>query len=126
MNARLLNSPGIHAMDTKLPRRGHGAFVCSLAIPLLAALSLGCGQSQQDLQTRYGKRHGLGSEKSVNGTATLGQMFIAAGHRVNSWYRLSPRLQEKRSKRRRRAPAGRWYRSAIRTSASPRVMPAFA
>ncbi|MGE0607674.1 MAG: hypothetical protein AB7O62_11315 [Pirellulales bacterium] len=68
-----------------------GRLLCLAALLAMA----GCGSKPAELQTRYGKRQGLGAESSINGTATLGDMFMAAGHRVNSWFRLSPRLQEK-------------------------------
>ncbi len=62
---------------------------CLLAAPLAV---VGC--APQELDTTYGLRHSLSGRESVNGTAALGEMFKAAGYRVNGWRRLSPKLED--------------------------------
>jgi hypothetical protein len=58
----------------------------------LVALTLaGC---EDGIETAYGRRSGLGAGDSVNGTAVLARMFQAAGHRVTTATRLSPRVYE--------------------------------
>ncbi len=47
------------------------------------------------IDTDYGRRSGVQGGASVNGTAVLAGMFEAAGHRVSSAGRLSPRVFEK-------------------------------
>jgi hypothetical protein len=54
-------------------------------------LAAGC---EEDLNTIYGQRQGLGSG-SVNGTAVLAEMFEKAGHTVVSMRLLSPRLRKR-------------------------------
>ena len=59
----------------RLPTRRRLPLAVSLVLlPLLA--SAGC---QQDLETAYGQRQGLGASLSVNGTAVLGEMFGRPG-----------------------------------------------
>lgn len=62
---------------------------CGFALLLLSA---GCGGR---IETGYGRRAGPGATGSVNGTAVLGEMFEQVGHKVFSWRRLSPKLQER-------------------------------
>lgn len=62
------------------------------AMALLCAVAAGC---RSELQARYGQRSGPGAARSVNGTAVLGEMFEQAGHKVFSWRRLSPVLQDR-------------------------------
>jgi hypothetical protein len=54
---------------------------------------VGCGMGG-DIDKDYGRRRGAGGGTSVNGTAVLAGMFEDAGHRVSSWRRLSPRLED--------------------------------
>ena len=42
----------------------------------------------------YGRRTGDNYGDSVNGTAVLADMFQDSGHRVNSWWRLSPAIEK--------------------------------
>lgn len=63
----------------------------ALALILLLAC-IGCNPA--DLPTTYGERRGSQGGPSVNGTAVLAGMFEEAGHRVSSWSRLSPKLEE--------------------------------
>ncbi|MEX2174978.1 MAG: DUF4350 domain-containing protein [Pirellulaceae bacterium] len=50
------------------------------------------GSADETLPTAYGKRRGSEMARSVNGTGVLAEMFKAAGHRVTTFNRLSPRL----------------------------------
>jgi len=59
---------------------------------LLVTFLAGCGS--QHLDDTYGKRRGALGGSSVNGTAVLADMFEQAGHRVRTWRRLSPKLEE--------------------------------
>ena len=52
----------------------------------------GCGDG---IETTYGRRSGMIGGDSVNGTAVFARMFEAAGHRVTTATRLSPRVYEK-------------------------------
>ncbi|MBN2216788.1 MAG: hypothetical protein JW719_05395 [Pirellulales bacterium] len=61
-------------------------------LPLFAVCLLAAG-CRTRLEDTYGQR--AGAEKSVNGTRVLGEMFEKAGHRVLSWGRLSPRLENR-------------------------------
>jgi hypothetical protein len=54
--------------------------------------AVGC--APVELETTYGQRHSPSGRESVNGTAVLGGMFKKAKFRVNSWRRLSPKLEE--------------------------------
>ena len=71
-------------------RASSGTLLKRAMLLCVCLAAVGCGQ---DIETDYGRRRGPGGEKSVNGTAVLGKMFEAAGHRVFSWYLLSPRLE---------------------------------
>ncbi|MEX0818444.1 MAG: DUF4350 domain-containing protein [Pirellulaceae bacterium] len=62
-----------------------------LALSVLTA-SAGCGPGE--VTTTYGQRRGSTEGPSVNGTAVLAGMFELAGHRVSTWRRLSPKLEE--------------------------------
>ncbi len=64
-----------------------GVALCIAALVLLLG---GCGAR---LNTRYGRTSGMGLS-SVNGTRVLADMFVDRGHKVESWYRLSPKLLE--------------------------------
>jgi len=59
---------------------------------LWALLAAGCGPA--DIDRTYGKRRGAEGGTSVNGTGVLAGMFEAAGHRVSTWRRLSPKLEQ--------------------------------
>ncbi len=72
-----------------------------VAIPLnriavfgILLLGSGVGCTPSDVATTYGERRGSQGGPSVNGTAVLAGMFEEAGHRVSSWSRLSPKLEE--------------------------------
>lgn len=58
----------------------------------LVLLLAGCAATEID--TTYGKRRGAQGGASVNGTAVLADLYEAAGHRVWTWRRMSPKLQE--------------------------------
>lgn len=62
-----------------------------LAIGLSLVL-VGCGPD--DINRHYGQRRTAVGSDSVNGTAVLAQMFEQAGHRVTTWRRLSPKLNQ--------------------------------
>src|SRR5688500_10330085 len=71
------------------------------AVGLAAALALVVvgylltrGPRNEELPAAYGHRRGSTEVvRSVNGTSVLAEMFRAAGHRVTSFTRLSPRLE---------------------------------
>lgn len=65
--------------------------IVAIALAIMC-VSIGCAPAQ--VKTTYGKRRGSDGGPSVNGTAVLAGMFEEAGHRVNSWPRLSPKLEE--------------------------------
>ncbi len=65
-----------------------------MSISLVATLIALAGCAPEELDTTYGLRHSLKGRESVNGTAVLGEMFQAAGFRVNGWRRLSPKLED--------------------------------
>ena len=48
----------------------------------------------QEIQDRYGRRRGPGASDSVNGTSALIEMFQVKGHKVSTWGRLSPRIDD--------------------------------
>jgi hypothetical protein len=52
------------------------------------------GCAPVELDSTYGLRRSLAGRDSVNGTAVFGEMFKKAKFRVNSWRRLSPKLEE--------------------------------
>ncbi len=52
-------------------------------------------ETDQPLETQYGRRTGAWAATSINGTAVLGRMFTLAGHKVSSAYALSPRLKRR-------------------------------
>ena len=52
------------------------------------------GCAPVELDATYGRRNTLKGRDSVNGTAVFGAMFKKAGFRVNSWRRLSPKLED--------------------------------
>jgi hypothetical protein len=56
---------------------------------------LTAGTRNEELPAAYGHRRGSTElVRSVNGTSVLAEMFRAAGHRVSTWTRLSPRLED--------------------------------
>lgn len=75
---------------TGSPRFPRDRGILLLAAALLLTLC-GCGEN---IQSEYGRRRGIGSSLSVNGTSVLARMFEQAGHRVSTWHWLSPRLAE--------------------------------
>ena len=62
------------------------------AAAVFMLLATGCGPA--DIDRTYGKRRGAEGGTSVNGTGVLAGMFEAAGHRVITWRRLSPKLEQ--------------------------------
>jgi hypothetical protein len=67
------------------------ALASGLLAALVAVSLAGCGSG---IDTTYG--YGPGTPvagKSVNGTAVFQTMFEESGHKVDSWWRLSPRLE---------------------------------
>lgn len=62
------------------------------SLVLLVSVAAGCRPI--DIDATYGKRRGSPGAESVNGTAVLASMFESAGHRVISWSRLSPKLND--------------------------------
>ena len=62
------------------------------AVAVFMLLAAGC--SPADIDRTYGKRRGAEGGTSVNGTGVLAGMFEAAGHRVITWRRLSPKLEQ--------------------------------
>lgn len=59
-----------------------------------ACLTAASGCSPPRIDGTYGQRRGSDGGPSVNGTAVLASMFEEAGHRVSTWRRLSPKLEE--------------------------------
>lgn len=53
-----------------------------------------CAGCENGIDTQYGRRSGISGGDSVNGTAVLSRMVEAAGHKVKTATRLSPRLYE--------------------------------
>ena len=76
----------MHRVQSKTTRAAGQAALWAAALLLLG----GC---QRPLNTEYGQTSGFG-QSSVNGTRVLADMFTDRGHRVESWYRLSPKLME--------------------------------
>jgi hypothetical protein len=68
--------------------RGRAVMVC-LAIWITAS---GCRPTNIDAV--YGRRRGNPGSESVNGTAVLAELFELADHRVVTWRRLSPKLDQ--------------------------------
>lgn len=64
----------------------------TLTLFILVVASIGC--APKGVATTYGKRGGTSGGPSVNGTAVLAGMFEEAGHRVITWRRLSPKLEQ--------------------------------
>jgi hypothetical protein len=48
----------------------------------------------EQLASAYGRRRGTDYSRSVSGTSVLAEMFRSAGHRVTTWTRLSPRIND--------------------------------
>ena len=67
-------------------------FVLQIAIGL--AIFLPTFLNAQDLENGYGRARGGNYSRSVSGTASLMQMFRDKGHRVSTWGKLSPRIEE--------------------------------
>ena len=63
-----------------------------MLLAMLLATCVGC--VEKDIDTRYGRRKGIGYEKSVNGTAVLAEMIEQEGYEVVSWHALSPALEK--------------------------------
>ena len=64
----------------------------TILIALCCLFTVGC--SVGDIDRTYGRRRGTQGGSSVNGTAVFAKMFREAGYRVNSWRRLSPKLED--------------------------------
>ena len=56
--------------------------------------SLSQRRTNEQLPSAYGKRRGAANVKSVSGTVVLSDMFRKAGHRVSTFTRFSPRLND--------------------------------
>lgn len=86
-------APSQHTIARSAPRAARvlvqGAACAGWA--LIGPLLCGC---IQDLDEVYGRRGGPGATGSPAGTSVLAEMFTAAGHRVTTATRLSPRLME--------------------------------
>ena len=66
-----------------------------LLIQFALIVLLACaGCEPRDINRQYGVRRGPQGGDSVNGTGVLGRMFEQAGHRVGTWKRLSPRIEQ--------------------------------
>lgn len=66
----------------------------ALSVLLLSLVCLaGCGRRDR-INDVYGKRRSIDGADSVNGVGVLAEMFDAAGWRVSTWKRLSPKLEE--------------------------------
>ena len=61
---------------------------------LLVGYALTATPSNESLPSDYGRRRGSGYGPSVSGTAGLADVFKKAGYRVQTFSRLSPRLNE--------------------------------
>jgi hypothetical protein len=61
-------------------------------VPLVLVAVGGCQPA--DIDSVYGKRRGSPGGESVCGTAVLASLFEEAGHRVLTWRRLSPKLDD--------------------------------
>jgi hypothetical protein len=70
-----------------------GGAVFALLV-LLVGYALTATPSDESLPTSYGRRRGYDHANSASGTAVLAEMFKAAGHRVTTFTRLSPKLKE--------------------------------
>src|SRR5688500_2241973 len=64
-----------------------------LCLFLVACIAVS-GCKSTELDSTYGRRRGAPGAESVNGTAVLAGMFELAGHRVVTWRRLSPKLEQ--------------------------------
>jgi hypothetical protein len=73
-----------------LPAIGVGLALIVLAV----GYALTATPSNESLPTNYGRRRGSGFAPSASGTAALAEMFKAAGYRVQTFTRLSPKLKE--------------------------------
>ncbi len=80
----------IRLVATATCRNARPTFV--LLILCMVVVATGCRQPHID--GIYGKRRGSDGGPSANGTAVLAAMFEEAGHRVSTWRRLSPKLEE--------------------------------
>lgn len=61
---------------------------------LLVGYALTATPSNESLPSDYGRRRGTGYGPSVSGTAALAEIFKKAGYRVQTFTRLSPKLNE--------------------------------
>src|SRR5436190_17481878 len=64
------------------------------AVILIIVGALIAGSRNEDLTTTYGRRRGSSASRSVNGTAVLAELFKRAGHRVTTFTRFSPRVND--------------------------------
>ena len=85
------NRPGAKQQPAwLLPAIGVGLALIVLAV----GYALTATPSNESLPTDYGRRRGSGFAPSASGTAALAEMFKAAGYRVQTFTRLSPKLKE--------------------------------
>jgi len=68
--------------------------VAVAVLVLLVGYALTATPSDESLPTSYGRRRGSDYTTSANGTAVLAEMFKAAGYRVTTFTRLSPKLKD--------------------------------
>src|SRR5262245_57490415 len=94
--ARPTSAPGSNRPGTKpqpawlWPAVGVGVALIVLAV----GYALTATPSNETLADKYGRRRGSGFSASASGTAALAEMFKAAGHRVKTFTRLSPKLKD--------------------------------
>jgi len=72
--------------------RRRPAVVWMAFVGLVFLAAAGCAER---MDTVYGQRKGVMATRSVNGTVVLGEMFEQAGHKIFSWFTLSPRLEQR-------------------------------
>src|SRR5205807_1906907 len=67
--------------------------IIAAAVLILVGALLAGGRNES-LTTTYGRRRGSSASRSVNGTAVLAELFKRAGHRVTTFTRFSPRVND--------------------------------
>ena len=93
LEARLTQSARqhLHLPERAIPESVPSRSLLAVALLLFVA-AIGCGRPE--IATTYGQRRGAAGGPSVNGTAVFAGMFEEAGHRVITWRRLSPKLDQ--------------------------------
>jgi len=82
-----MNRP--HKLAGERPHASRAITVCALFV---LAAAIGC--QPDDINRQYGQRRSAVGADSVNGTATFAKMYEQAGHKVTTWRRLSPKLNQ--------------------------------